>query len=162
MSLLTVPSQCCLVGERIKELGSSSVRQWKRGIAGPSWVRRRHHGTARTGICSHTSSSRSFQLWEAVEVQWWKLRCWAPHPWVLGLVIPSNHSMPCYLQTAVPGSWPQLHRRTAAGKFIAHAEPVLKDNFLTIVASFAVFSTSSACRCSICKGRWSMAGSPQG
>lgn len=53
----------------------------------------------------------SFQLWELVEVQWWKLGCWAPPSWVLGLVIPSNHSMPCHLQTAVPRAWPQLHRR---------------------------------------------------
>lgn len=54
---------------------------------------------------------------------------------MLGLVIPSSPSMPCHLQAAVPGAWPQLHRRTAAGKFIARADPVLKDNFLAIVPS---------------------------
>lgn len=102
----------------------------------------------------------SFQLWELVEVQWWKLGCWAPHSWVLGLVIPSSHSTPCHLQTAVPGAWPLLHRRTAAGKVTAHAEPVLKDNFLTIVPFFIVFSASSPRRSCICKGRYSMAGSP--
>lgn len=160
MCLLILPSQCCLVQGRIKELGSSSVRQWKGATADPLWVR--HNILALPGLGSVQTLpalEASFQLWELVEVQWWKLGCWAPPLLSAGAGDPINTLS---FTTAVPGAWPQLHRRTAAGKFIAHAEPALKDNFPTIVPSFIVFSASSASRCSICNGRCSMAGSPWG
>lgn len=101
MCLLILPSQCCLVQGRIKELGSSSVRQWKGATADPLWVR--HNILALPGLGSVQTLpalEASFQLWELVEVQWWKLGCWAPHSWVLGLVIPS---IPCHLQLQSQG-----------------------------------------------------------
>lgn len=119
-----------------------------------------HPGTARTGVCPDTSSSGSqFPAVGTGGSAVVEAGVLSPPLLSAGAGDPVNTLS---FTTAVPGAWPQLHRRTAAGKFIAHAEPALKDNFPTIVPSFIVFSASSACRCSICNGRCSMAGSPWG
>lgn len=143
----SLPSQCRLVQRGIKELGSNSVRQWKKVTAGHSWVRRGYHDAARTGILPSTSSCGHW--WKCGGESWGAGGSWAPPSWALGLAIPLSRRAPCHLWTALPGSRPQLHRKTAAEKVIAHTEPVLKDNFLTVAPSFIVFSASSPCRSSI-------------
>lgn len=53
---LSCRSHCNLVQGGVKELGSKTVRKWKKATAGHSWVSHGHHSAARTKTLSDTSS----------------------------------------------------------------------------------------------------------
>ena len=78
----SLPGQCCLVQGGIKELGSNSVRQWKKATAGHPWARRGHHGAAWAGTLPATPS-REHQ-WRCGGESWGARGWWAPHSWALG------------------------------------------------------------------------------
>lgn len=159
MSLLTLLSQYCLAEGELRNLAPAVSGNEREQLQTP-------HGWD-TGIMA-LPGLRSVQALPAVEASfqlWNRWKC-SGESWGA-----EHHTPECW------GWWshqiiacPVVYKLQSQGLATSAQEDysrevyctgraLLKDNFLTIVASFIVFSASSACRCSTCKGRCSMAGS---
>lgn len=143
------------------------LRNWAPAVSGNEKERLQAPHGWDTGImhCQHWDPSRHFQLWKPASScgKWWKCsgESWgADHHTSERWGWWSHHIIALSCTNCSPRGLATAAQEDCSREVHCTCRSCAQGSFLAIVPSCIVSSASSLCKCSICKGRCSMAGCP--